>query len=116
MFAQSSALLFFVTEKLADRKPFERLFKFALVGGDHASKRRGELGAHRDFAFTLVSEIEKLIDDFCAALFFVELGRFENGAVPFNKAVASRDFTAAREGIISRSGAVGKGTGKTWKG
>ena len=69
MFAQSSALLFFVTEKLANREPFERLLKFALMRGDHASKRGRELGAHCDFALAFISEVEKLIDDFCAALF-----------------------------------------------
>ena len=74
MFAQSSALLFFVTEKLANREPFERLLEFAFVRGDDSSKRGRELGAHGDFALAFIGKVKKLIDDFCAALFFVELG------------------------------------------
>src|SRR4030095_5357275 len=113
MFAQSSALLFFVTEKLADREPFERLLEFALVCGDHASKRGRELGAHGNFAFAFISEVEKLIDDFYAALLFVELGGFQNGTVPFNKAIATRDFAPTREDVVAYCAVVGKKIAKT---
>ena len=69
MFAQPAALLFFVAETLADRKPLERLPEFAFVRGHHAGKRWRQLGAHRDFALAFVSEIEKLSDDLRAAFF-----------------------------------------------
>ena len=64
MFAQPAALLLFVTKELADGEPFERLLEFAFVRGNHASKRRRKLRAHRHFAFALVGEIKKLIDNF----------------------------------------------------
>ena len=78
-----------------------------------ASKRGRELGAHCDFAFAFISEIEKLIDDFWAAFFLVQLGRFENGAVPFKKTVAPRDFTPARKDGIAHRAVVGKKIAKT---
>ena len=71
MFAQTAALLFFVAEELSDGEPFERFLEFAFVCGNDASECGRQLGAQRDFAFTFVREIEKLIDNFCAALFFV---------------------------------------------
>jgi hypothetical protein len=115
MFAQSSALLFFVTQKLTDGEPFERLLEFALVRSDHASKRGRELGAHCDFSFAFISEVEKLIDDFCAALFLVQLGRFEKGAVPLKKAIAPRDFAPAPKDVIAHRAIVRKKIAKTWK-
>ena len=106
--------MFFVPEKLADGEPFERLLEFAFVGGDNASKRGCKLGPHRHFTFALVGKIEKLIDDFCAALFLVELGRFEDRAVPFYKAVAPGDFAPARKDVIAHGAAVGQEIAKTW--
>src|SRR5207248_11369665 len=67
MFAQPTALLFFVTKELADGKPLERFLKCALVRGDDARQRWCQLWPHRHFAITFVGEIEKLIDNFRAA-------------------------------------------------
>ena len=101
MFAQPAALLFFVAEELADGKPLERFLEFALVRGDDACKRRRQLRAQRDFAFAFVGEIEKLADDFVAAFLFVELGRLEHRAVPFDEAVTAGHLAPAREDVIS---------------
>ena len=76
--------------------------------GDHASKRGRELGAHGDFALAFIGKVKKLIDDFCAALFFVELGGLENGTVPFNKGVATRDVAPARKDVIAHCAVVRK--------
>ena len=73
MFAQAPALLFFVAKKSADGKPFEGLLEFALVRGNHASQRGGELRTQRHFALAFVDKVEKLIDNLRAALFFVQL-------------------------------------------
>ena len=71
MFAQAAALLFFVAEKLPNGEPFEWFLEFALVRGNHAGEGGRKLRAQRDFAFAFVGEVEKLIDNFRAALFFV---------------------------------------------
>src|SRR5262245_33651066 len=113
MFAQSSPLLFFVTEKLTSGEPFERFLEFALVRGDHASQRRRELGTHGHFAFAFISKVEKLIDDFRAALFLVQLGRFQHRAVPFNEAVTPRNFAPASKDVIARRALVRKKIAKT---
>ena len=113
MFAQPAALLFFVSEKLSDREPFERFLEFAFMRRDHASKRGRELRAQRDFAFAFVSEIEKLLDNFRAALFLVQLGRFERRAFPFDKAIAPGDLAPAREDIIAPGAVVGQEIAKT---
>ena len=113
MFAQPAALLFFVAEKLADGKPFERFLEFTLVRGNHAGEGGRELGTQRDFAFAFVGEIEKLIDNFCAALFFVELCRFEDGTVPFHETVAAGDFAPAREDVITHRTVIGQEIAKT---
>ena len=70
MFAQSAALLFFVTEELPDRKPLQRFLELAFMRGDDPRKRRRQFRAQRDFAFAFVDEIEKLADDFIPAFLF----------------------------------------------
>src|SRR5213078_4258516 len=66
MFAQTTALLFFVAKKLADGKPLERFPELALVGGDDPGERWRKLRAQRDLALAFVGEIEKLGHDFIA--------------------------------------------------
>ena len=102
MFAQSAALLFFVTEKLTDGKPLERLFEFALVRCDHPRQAWRQLGPQGDFTLAFVSEIEKLSDDLIAAFLFVKLSWFEDGPFPFDKAVAAGHFAPFREDVIPR--------------
>ena len=75
--------------------------KFALMRRDDPRQGRRQLRPQRDFAVAFVGEIEKLRDDFGAALFFVKLGRLEDRAVPFDKAVAAADFAPAREDVHS---------------
>jgi len=106
--------LLFVTKKLADGKPFKRFLEFALVRGDHASKRRRELRAHCDFALALVGEIEKLLDDFGAALFLVKISGLKKRSVPFEEAITTSDFAPARKDVISRGAGVGQEIAKTW--
>src|ERR1700758_2132291 len=101
MLAQSAALLFFVPEELADGEPFERFLEFALVRGDHASKRGRELWAQRHFALAFVGEVKKLIDNFCAALFFVKLCGFKRRPFPFHKTVTASNFPPPREDVIA---------------
>ncbi len=102
MFAQPSALLFFVTEKLTDGKPLERLFELALVRRDHAGQRGRELGTHRHFALAFVGEIEKLRDNFRTALFLIKVGRLKNWPIPFDKTAATGHFAPARKNVITR--------------
>src|ERR1700720_3597694 len=107
MFAQAAALLFFVTKELADGKPLEWFFECAFVRGDHTGQRRRQFWPHRHFAVTFVGEIEKLIDNFRAALFAVEIGRLKDGAVPFDKTVTARNLAPAREDVVPRRAVVG---------
>ena len=67
VFAQAALLLAFVTEKLGDGEPLDRLLVMALVGGDHAGQGGRHFRAERDRAFALVQKIIKLADDFLAA-------------------------------------------------
>src|SRR5436309_13691588 len=113
MLAQSAALLFFVPEELADGEPFKRFLEFALVCGDYASKRGRELWAQRHFALAFVGEIKKLIDNFCATLFFVKLCGFERRAFPFDKTVPTGYFAPAREDVIAPGALLGKKIAET---
>src|SRR4051812_28619976 len=113
MLAQAPALLFFVTKKLADRKPFEGLLEFAAVGGSDTCQRRRQLGPHRNFAFSFVGEIEKLIDDFRSAFLFVKLGRLERRAIPFHETVTPRHPPPGREDVISGGTVRGQEITKT---
>src|SRR5438067_180412 len=101
MFAEPAALLLLVTETLRDRKPFQRLLEFAVMGRHDASEGRRQLRSQRHFAFAFVGEIEKLSDDFRAAFFCVKLRRFQDRSVPFDKTVTARDFAPFAENIIS---------------
>src|SRR6185503_21096142 len=107
MFAQAAALLLFVSEELSDREPFERFLEFPFVRCNHTSERRRELGTQCDFAFAFVSEIKKLLDDFRAAFLFVELGRLERRALPFDEAVAAGHLTPASENVIAPGAILG---------
>lgn len=69
MFAQPPALLFFIAKELADRKPFERLFEFALMRRNYTRESWRQFRSERDFAFAFVDKIKKLADDFIAAFF-----------------------------------------------
>ena len=44
------------------------LLEITVSRGDHAREGGGHLGAERNLAFTLVDEVEKLADEFAAAL------------------------------------------------
>jgi hypothetical protein len=97
--------LLLVSEKLSDREPFERLLELAFVGPNHTSKSGREFRTQCDFAFAFVREIEKLLDNFSAALFLVQLGRFERRAFPFDESIAAGNLTPAGEDVIA-SGAI----------
>src|SRR6185436_16178426 len=101
MFTQPAALLFFVSEELPDREPFQGLFEFSLMRGDNAGQCRCQLWSQGDFSLALIHEIKKLSHDFVTALFFVEFGWFENRAIPFNESVASTDFAPLFKNVIS---------------
>src|SRR5690242_19709707 len=113
MLAQSAALLFFVPEEMAEGEPFERFSKFTLMRGNYAGERRRKLGAQRHFAFALVGEIKKLIDNFWAALFFVKLCGFEGRPFPFDKTVTTTHFPPARKDVIAPGALLGKEIAKT---
>jgi len=100
---------------LADRKPLERFLERALVRCDHARESRREFRAHRDFAFAFVVEIEKLIDNFSAALFSVEIGRLENRSVPFDEAITTRAFAPSSNDVVPGRTIVGQEISKTWE-
>src|SRR5207253_9335377 len=108
MLAQSAALLFFVSEELADGEPFERLLELAVVRCDDASERGCELRAQRHFAFAFVADIKKLIDNICATLFFVKLCRVERRAFPFEETLPTGYFLPAREDVMARGALLGK--------
>ena len=107
VFAQAAALLLFVAKKPADGEPFQGLLEFAFVGGNHASQRRRELGTHRHFALAFVGEIKKLVNDFGAALFFIQFSGFEDRAIPFHKAITLGNFAPAREDVVTRCAVLG---------
>lgn len=67
VFAQAAFLLAFITEKLRDGEPLDRLLVMAFVGGGHAGQGRRHFRAERDGAFALVNKAIKLADDFLAA-------------------------------------------------
>ena len=115
MFAQPAALLFFVAETLGDGEPLERFAEPAFMRCDDPGECRRELGPHRDFAVASIGEIEKLRDDFGAALFLVKLGRLEDWAVPFDKAVAAADLAPARENGIPKGAVVRQEISKSGK-
>ncbi len=108
MFAQTAALLFFVTKTLRDGEPLQRLAEFAFMRRDDTGQTGRELRAHRYFAVTFVGEIKKLPDDFGAALFLIELGRLENGRVPFHKTVAAANVAPARKDGVTKGAVVGQ--------
>src|SRR5262249_60347573 len=89
--AQPAALLLLVSEKLSDREPFEWFLEFAFMRRNHTSKRGREFRTKRDFAFAFVCEIEKLLDNFRAAFFLVQLGRLQRRTFPFDESVVAGD-------------------------
>src|SRR4051812_46289642 len=113
MFAQSPALLFFVAETLRNREPLERFLEFLLVCCYDAGQRGRELRSHGDFAFPFVSEIEKLSDNFVAALSSVEFGRLEVWAIPLDEAIPARDFTPLGKDVIANGAVVREEIAKT---
>ena len=113
MFAQAAALLFFVAKKSADGKPFEGLLEFALVRGNDASERGREFRTQRYLALAFVGKIEKLIDNLRAALFCIQFSGLEDGAIPFNEAIAPSHFAPARENVTARRAIVGQEIAKT---
>src|SRR5262249_58904305 len=100
MFAQPATLLLLVPEKLSDREPFEWFFKFAFVRRNHTSQRGREFGTQSDFAFAFVYEIEKLLDNFCAAFLLVQPGRFQRRAFPLHQTLAAGATPPARPNTI----------------
>jgi hypothetical protein len=54
-----------------------------------------------------------LIDNFRAALFFVQLGRLKEGTVPFDEVVTPRDFAPAGKDEITRRTVMGQEIAKT---
>src|SRR5215510_2641563 len=101
MFAQPAALLLLVPEKLSDGKPFERFLEFAFMRRNHTSKRGRQLRTQRDFAFAFVCEIEKLLDNFRAALLLVQLCCLQGRAFPFDESIPTGDLTPACENVIA---------------
>jgi len=69
---------------------------------------------HSDFALAFVGEIEKLVDDFGAALFLVKIGGLKKRSVPFEEAISTSDFALARKDVVSRGAGVGQEIAKTW--
>ena len=53
----------------------------------------------------LVDKIEKLAEQFAAALFLVKFHRLEHRPVVFDKAIAARDFAPGRNDVIA-AGAI----------
>src|SRR5690242_12199012 len=107
MFAQTSALLFFIAEELAYRKPFQRFFELSFVRGDDARQGGRQFGSHRHFAFPFINEIEKLIDNFCSALLAIEISRFEQRCIPLDKTITLRGLAPFLENVIS-SGTISR--------
>ncbi len=66
----------------------------------------GQLRPHRDCAIAFIGKIEKLRDDLGAALFRVKIGRFENRAIPFNKAIAATDLAPPGKNRVPESAVV----------
>ena len=108
MFAQPAALLLFVAETLGDREPFQRLPERALVRRNDPGERWRQFGPERHFAAAFVGEIKKLGDNFRPAFFLQKLGRLEDGAIPFDEAVAPADFAPVREKRVSESAFFGQ--------
>ena len=92
--AQPAFLRSLVAEATADLKPLERLLELAMPGRDEAGERRGQFRPQGDLALTLVGEVEKLLDDFLAALAPIEVGRFQHRPLPLGESVAARDSAA----------------------
>ncbi len=112
MLAQAAALLLFVAKKSANGKPFQRLFEFALVRGNYASQRWRELGTHRHFALAFVGEVKELVNNFGAALFFIQFSWLEYWTVPFDKTITARHFAPFREDVIPRRAILGQEVAK----
>ncbi len=116
MFAQPAALLFFVSEKLSDREPFERFLEFPFVRRNHTSKRGREFRTQRNFAFAFVYEIEKLLDNFRAAFLFVQLGRFQRRALPIPQSRSgARPHASGRRCNCARAQSSGRKSRKPGK-
>jgi hypothetical protein len=113
MFAQPAALLLLVSEKLSDREPFEWFLKFAFVRRNHTSKRGRKFRTQRHFAFAFVCEIEKLLDNFRAAFFLIQLGLLQGRAFPFDEAVTAGDLTPACKNVIAPSAVLGQEIAET---
>ena len=60
-------------------------------------------------------KLKSCVDDLRAALFLVKIGRLQDWAVPFHKAIAARDFAPAREDVIPRGAIVRQEITKTGK-
>ena len=114
-FAEASALLFFVAEELWEAEPLEGFFEVAFACGDHACEGGGHFRAHGDVAPALVDEIEELAEEFAAALFFVELDGFEDGAVVFGEAVAACDLAPAGKDVVSAGAVLGIKVAEAWE-
>src|SRR2546423_8568996 len=100
MFAEPAALLFLVTKAMRDREPFQWFLEFAIVRGHDPRQRWRQLRPQRHFAFAFIGEIEKLTDDFRAAFFCVELGRFELRSFPLDEAVTAGAFPPFSKDVI----------------
>src|SRR5689334_6476178 len=83
--------------------------------GNYAGECRRQLRPHGNFAFAFVGEIEKLVDNFGAALLSIKISRFEHGSVPFDKAVTARNLPPAPKDVIPRGAILGQKIPKTWK-
>src|SRR5262249_10256361 len=113
VFAQPAALLLLVSEKLSDREPFEWFLEFAFMRPNHTSKRGREFRTKRHFAFAFVCEIEKLLDNFRAAFFLVQLRRLQRRAFPFDGSVVAGDLTPACENVIALGAVLGQEIAKS---
>src|SRR5437764_8531043 len=83
------------------------------MGGNDTSKRRCQFRAQRHLAVAFVHEMEKLSYDLGTALFAVDLGRFQDGAVPFDKATTPGELAPFRENVVSLGTIVWQKIAKT---
>ena len=102
--AQPPLLLFLVAEETGDGKPLDRFAEIPVPRGDHARHGGGHLGAQRDLALALVDEVEKLSDEFAAALFAVQLDGFERRAIHLDETVAPGGRAPGVENVGARGG------------
>ena len=99
-FAESAALLFFVSEEGGRAEPLHGFFELAFFGDDHASEGGGHFWAERDVSIAFVDEVEELSEEFAAAFFLIDLDGFEGWSVVFGESVAGCGFSPVFEDVV----------------